>query len=90
MVNVCLGARYSCALRVLWGPAFSFLAGTLGEWPPVWAGVSLVAPEQVLSRHPSTLGVSGLDSWHANIVSVEQDEYPILKSLYFCSLGYTA
>ena len=68
---------------VLEGLDYRYLAGPLGERPLIkeaYRGLK-VPNQQVLSRHPSKGRPIGLSSWHAKIVSVNQDL--VCRSLYY-------
>ena len=78
---------------VLEGLDYRRLAGALGEGPLILGDGPLIreaygglrVPNQrVLSRHPSKGRPIGLSSWHAKIVSANQDL--VCRSLYRSSL----
>ncbi len=64
--------------RVLEGLDYYYLAGPLGEGPLIikFTGDSeplLGRPKRVLSRHPSRGEPIRLNSWHAKVLSANQD-----------------
>ena len=74
---------------VLEGLDYRRLAGALGEGPLILGegplireayGGLRVPNQRVLSRHPSKGRTIGLSSWHAKIVSANQDL--VCRSLY--------
>ena len=70
------------SFRILEGLNYHCLTGPLGERPLIKKayGGFKVPNQQVLSRYPSKDRLIGLISWHAKIVSANQDL--VCRSLY--------